>query len=297
MMDLAARLSESILLADGGTGTELIRLGAPTDLPGELLNLKRPDLVAEIHRSYAQAGSDLVVTNTFGANAVKLARHGYPDRVDQINEAAARLAREAVPKNVLVGGDIGPSGQMLKPYGPADPKELTSCYRQQAFALAEGGVDFLILETFFDLAEALLALRAALATGLPTICSMTFEIKRGSAFTMMGNPAAACATALAEAGAVAVGANCSVTIDRMPQIAKDLRQGTDLPLILQPNAGDPRLVDGRTVYGETAENFAAQVPALIAGGARIIGGCCGTDPRFIRATREVLDKLIAASPE
>jgi methionine synthase I (cobalamin-dependent) len=292
-MTLLAALRERILVADGATGTELIRMGAPGDVPGDLLNLTGPEIVARVHRSYVEAGSDLVTTNTFGGNALKLGKSGHGGRARDVNLAGARIARAAVPAGVLVGGDIGPTAEMLRPYGTAEPEAVRATFAEQAAWLAEGGVDFLFLETFFDLAEALLALEAARATGLPVVASMTFDLKRGGAYTMMGNPAADCARALAEAGAAVVGANCTVAIDGMVQVAHRLREGTSLPLILQPNAGRPELVDGHVLYRETPEGFAERVPDLVAEGARIVGGCCGTDPRFIVAVRGAL----AASEE
>ena len=290
-MTLVAAMAERVLVADGATGTELMRLGAPGDVPGELLNLTRPEIVARVHRSYAEAGSDLVTTNTFGGNALKLGKFGYGDQARAINMAGARIAREAVPAGVLVGGDIGPTGELLRPYGAAEPEAVRAAFAEQATWLAEGGVDFLILETFFDLTEALLALDAARATGLPVVASMTFDLKRGGAYTMMGNEAGDCARTLADAGATVVGANCTVTVDGMVQVARRLREGTTLPLILQPNAGRPELIEGQTVYQETPERFAEGAPGLTAEGARIVGGCCGTDPRFIVAVREALDAV------
>jgi len=290
MANLSKLLAERILVCDGAMGTELMRRGAPSNTPGEMLNLDQPELVEAVHREYVEAGSDLTITNTFGATKIKLAKFGLADRAREINLAAVRLAKAAAGDRALVGGDLGPTGEMLKPWGPAEPATIRATYFEQVRALAEGGVDCLLLETFFDLNEALLALEAALSTGLPVIASMTFDAKRGSAYTMMGNSAADCARALDTAGAVVVGANCSVSIDHMPMIAAALKSGADVPLILQPNAGKPETLRGQTTYRETPEHFAALVPDLVRAGARIIGGCCGTDARFVRAIREALQK-------
>jgi len=287
-MDFAVLLKEKILIGDGATGTELIRLGAPAGVPGDLLNLQKPEIVSQVHRGYAEAGSNMVITNTFGCTSIKLGKFKCADKMREINMAGVQIARNAVPPNVLIAGDIGPIGELLKPYGPAEPEMVKQAFAEQVEALVEGGVDLLILETNFDLNEAILALEAALDSGLPVIASMTFDLKRGGAYTMMGNSASDCAKTLSQAGATVVGANCSMTIDHMPAVAKELKKGADVPLILQPNAGKPEIVEGRTVYHETPENFAAKVPDLIAAGARIIGGCCGTDARFIRAIREAI---------
>ena len=285
-MKLQELLQKRILIGDGGTGTELMRLGAPADIPGDMLNIRMPEIVEQVHRAYIEAGSDLIVTNTFGATTIKLERHGAADKVEQINKAAVEVARNAANENVLVVGDIGPTGQMLKPLGPADPDVVRQAFAEQASALAEAGVDALMLETFFDLAEALLALEAAMETGLPVIASMTYDVGPKGVFTMMGNAAKDCAAALADAGAKVVGANCTVTIDKMVEVGQALRQGTEVPLILQPNAGQPQVVEGKTVYGETPDHFASRVPDLVNAGARIIGGCCGTNPRFIAAAKK-----------
>lgn len=288
-MKLTTLLDEKILVGDGAMGTELLRLGTPTDTPFDLLNLEQPDLIKQVHESYVNAGSDLIITNTFGGTNIKLNKAGCEDKADQVNRTGAQLARQTVKGEVLVAGDIGPCGEMLKPLGNADPEVVLEAFSRQARALADGGADLLILETFFDLAEALLAAKAAVATGLPIIASMTFSPKRGGIYTMMGNAAEDCAKALADAGAVVVGANCTVTIEHMPAIAAALRKGTSLPLMLQPNAGQPEVVEGKTLYKETPDHFASMAPALVEAGARIIGGCCGTDPRFITAIRQALD--------
>ncbi len=287
-MDFTRRLAERVLICDGAMGTELMRRGAPREVPGDMLNLQRPDLVEAVHRDYLAAGSDLTITNTFGATAIKLDKYGLADRAREINLAGVRLARQAVGHQIIVAGDIGPTGEMLQPYGPAEPAAVRDAFAAQADALAEGGADVLILETFFDLQETLLALAAAAATGLPVIASVTLEPKRGSFYTMMGNRADDCARALADGGAAVLGANCSVTMSHMPAIAAALRAGTDRPLILQPNAGQPELIGDQTVYHEQPADFAAVAPALVAAGVRIIGGCCGTDPRFVTALREAL---------
>lgn len=290
MPQLQELLTRKILLADGAMGTQLMRAGLPADKPGEWWNIAEPLLVAEIHGAYARAGSDLVLTNTFGGSPLKLAKAGLGERMREINLAAVKLARKAVGAGVLVAGDIGPTGEMLEPLGPAKPDQARENYAQQARTLAEGGVDLLFLETFFDLREALLALEGAVATGLPVIASLTFDWKNGKVATIAGDEAGACARALWAGGASAVGANCTLTIDGMVQTVRALRSGGEGPLVCQPNAGQPEVQDGRLIYRETPEHFAAVVPNLLDEGVRIIGGCCGTTPAFIGAARQAVDR-------
>jgi len=286
-MDLQALLAERVLVADGAMGTELLRLGASIGRPCDLLNLERPDWVAQVHRSYVDAGSDLILTNTFGASSINFQRRGIGVDAREVNLAGAKIARDCADAGVLVGGDVGPCGVTFK---KAEADAMQATFAGQAQALADGGVDLIVLETFFDLQEALSALAGALTTGLPVIASMTFGVKGGKVATLKGDPAGDCARALAATGAAAVGANCTVTVDDMPAIARALAEATALPLMLQPNAGQPRREGDRFVYDETPEHFADGVAALLTTGARIVGGCCGTDASFIGALRLRVDE-------
>jgi len=293
MPKLRELLARKILLADGAMGTQLMRAGLPADKPSEWWNIEEPLIVAEVHRAYAKAGSDLVLTNTFGGSPLKLAKAGLGERMREINLTAVKLARNAVDAGVLVAGDIGPTGDLLEPLGPARPDQMRENYAQQARTLAEGGADLLILETFFDLREALLALEGAAPTGLPVIASMTFDLKDGQAATFNGDQAGACARTLLAAGAAAVGANCTLTIDGMIEVIGQMRPDDGAPLVCQPNAGQPEVQDGCLIYRETPEHFAALIPRLLDAGVRLIGGCCGTTPAFIGAAREAVDRYAA----
>jgi len=241
--------------------------------------------------SLAEAGADIVITNTFGATAPKLSHYKLSDRVSEINARAAEVARRVCPPDKFVAGDIGPTGLMLKPYGAAEEAEVFAAFEEQAGALADGGVDLFIIETMMDLREALLALKATKSHNLPTLACMTFDKKPRGYFTMMGNNSKDVVIALAEAGADAVGANCSLRIKDMIGLVSEIRAATSLPIVAEPNAGSPELEDGKPKYIDGPEAIGEMIPELIAAGARIIGGCCGTGPDTIREIRRTIDRL------
>ncbi len=298
-MDLRRMAAERTLLLDGATGTELMARGIPGATPPELWNVERPDVVGAIHRDYFAAGADLVHANTFGGTRLKLAGHGLGERAAELNEAGARLAvavRDAEYPGRLVAGDVGPTGVMLPPLGDADPAVLRETFVEQAEALVRGGVDLLHIETMFDLGEALAAVEAAVgaAGGRPVCCSMTFKPAARGYRTMMGVSPAQAAAALLAAGATLVGCNCSITADAMGDLVADLHEAAGLPVLAQPNAGQPRLEGGVTVYDETPEHFAAEVAGFSSRGAGLVGGCCGTTPAHIAALAAALGRAPAA---
>ena len=276
--------------ADGAWGTELQARGlAAGELP-DLWNLEYPERVAEVARAYAEAGSRVVLTNTFRANRIALGEHAA--RCVEINREGARLSRKGAGAGVRVFGSIGPSGKLLL-MEEVTEAALYEAFREQAAALAGGGADALLVETMSDLAEAAIAVRAARETKLPVIASMVFDSGKNKDRTMMGATPEQAARALAEAGAEAVGANCGSGIAGYVEICRRLKAAAGLPVWIKPNAGAPELVDGRAVYRTTPEEFAAHVPALVEAGASFIGGCCGTTPDFIRAVCAVLGKVRA----
>jgi 5-methyltetrahydrofolate--homocysteine methyltransferase len=276
--------------ADGAWGTELQARGlAAGELP-DLWNLEHPERVAEVARAYAEAGSRVVLTNTFRANRIALG--GHAARCVEINREGARLSRKGAGAGVRVFGSIGPSGKLLL-MEEVTEAALYEAFREQAAALAGGGADALLVETMSDLAEAAIAVRAARETKLPVIASMVFDSGKNKDRTMMGATPEQAARALAEAGAEAVGANCGSGIAGYVEICRRLKAAAGLPVWIKPNAGAPELVDGRAVYRTTPEEFAAHVPALVEAGASFIGGCCGTTPDFIRAVCAVLGKVRA----
>ncbi len=278
------------VLFDGAMGTELMARGLGPGLPPELWNADRPDAVREVHAAYFEAGADVVSTNSFGATPLKLAAHGLEARAFELNRAAARLAREAAPAGRFVAGSMGPTGKFLEPQGPATVEELTAAYAEQARALADGGVDLLIVETQYDLREALAALRGAKSVaGLPVFVTLTFGSFPRGCFTIMGDPAGRAAAELERAGADAVGANCTLTTDRMAACVRALRAATALPLVAQANAGQPEAgADGKVRYAQTVEEYVRHVPEILEAGAAFVGGCCGTNPDTVRALARII---------
>lgn len=287
ILDLAG---ERVVLLDGGMGTELIRRGLPQGSCPELWNAENPGAVKDVHQSYYLAGSDVVSTNSFGGSRIKLALHGLENRCYELNLAAARLAVEIKPAGKFVAGSIGPTGKFLKPQGDFEEEEFEEAFSLQARALTDGGVDFLLLETMYDLREARCALRGAKkTTTLPVLATMTFNLTPRGFFTLMGNPAGGSMKALEEEGAAAVGANCTLGSAEMTTVAAEIRAATFLPVIIQPNAGQPILAaDGTVNYTQTVDDFVSYIPRLVENGVRIIGGCCGTNPEYIRRMAEIL---------
>jgi len=291
-------LENRVVLLDGGMGSALIAMGLETGGSPELWNVERPDDVRAIHAGYIAAGSDVVQTNTFGGSPMTLARHGLEERTEELNTAAARVARAAAGEDRLVAGDIGPSGLFLAPVGDADPAVFEEGFARQAAALAAGGADYISIETMMDLQEALCALRGALrGARLPVTACVTFDRKKRGFFTMMGNSPADCVTALTDAGAAAVGANCSVGSDVLLELCPQLVEAARVPVIVKPNAGLPDTEDGRPVYRQDPADFARDMAAAARCGARAVGGCCGTDPRFIAALRKELDAVGESNPQ
>ncbi len=279
-----------VTVADGGWSTQLQARGVPAAAPAELANLTHPHLVTALAREYVAAGARFITTNTFAANAPAFARHGNDFDLAEINRRGAELAREAVgDSGALVAGSIGPSGKILA-VGEARPETLREAFAAQAAALAEGGADLIVLETFSELAEILIALEAArTATGLPVIASMSFDSGPQRTRTMMGVKAEESAAALQENGAAAVGCNCGVGIATILPAVVALRAHTRLPLWVKPNAGLPELEQGRAVYKQTPEEFGKHVPTLLDAGANILGGCCGTGPEHIARVAALVD--------
>ncbi len=289
---LLAQLSQRPLLCDGATGTQLQGLGLAPGACGELWNTQFPDRVRSVHRRYFEAGADLLTTNTFGGTACVLESHGVMGRVHELNYAAARLAREIAGERAWVLGDMGPFGGMLEPLGDTPVETVAAAFREQAEALLAGGADALLVETMSDPAEAVVAVQAAKAAGAAlVVATFTFQKTTVGYRTMMGTTAAAAVAAALEAGADIVGANCGTDLslsDYERLTAELVAAAGSKPVIVQPNAGSPKLVDGQVSYAESAAQFAEAAPRLLAAGARIVGGCCGSTPAHIAAIAEKL---------
>ena len=272
------------VIFDGAMGTMVMAAGLKAGESPELWNIEKPSLVAEIHRQYCEAGSDAVHTNTFGGNAVKLADRGLAEKTEKINVEAARLAREACPAGKFVAGDIGPTGKLLKPLGDLAIEEAEEAFFRQAQALVKGGVDLVSIETMFSLQEALAALRAAKKLGAVTvIAALTFNRTKKGFFTMMGEGVRQAVSAFEEAGADVIASNCSLGSSDMIDLTKELRAATRRPVLVQPNAGKPETQMGVTSYRQTPAEFAQDGKEIRNSGADMIGGCCGTNPEFIRS--------------
>ena len=283
---------KKILIADGGWGTELQKRGLPPGEPPERWNLQNPDGVRAVALAYLEAGADLILTNTFGGSSLKLAKVGLREKEAEINRMGAKISKEAAGERALVFASIGPTGEFMAPLGACSETEMVQGFALQAKALAEGGADGIVVETMMDLAEAKAALRAAKEnTSLPVAVTLTFDKSPRGYATMMGIRPEQAAAELAKAGADTVGANCGAGIDHMIEVMALMRGATSLPLWCKPNAGLPELVEGNTVYRETPEMMASNLKALVAAGADIVGGCCGTTPAHIRALALARDKL------
>jgi 5-methyltetrahydrofolate--homocysteine methyltransferase len=281
--------SRTAIFLDGAMGTQLGQMGLEMGGQNTITN---PEAVVTVHRKYVAAGADLLITNTLTMNGTNLRSHNIGVDVREVNLAGVRLAKEAAGPGCLVLGDMSSTGKMLKPYGQLPEEEAFATFSEQAGFLAEGGADGLIVETMFDLREAVCAVRAAReACDLPVIASMAFNTAGNEGRTVMGNTARQCAEALTEAGAVAVGANCgSVDPLEVAELVALMREATSLPIIAQANAGKGRLVDGDLVFDLSPADFAAGMRECLKAGARLLGGCCGTSPAHIQAMVESIGR-------
>jgi homocysteine S-methyltransferase len=286
--DLLARIKRSPVLCDGAMGTLLYSKGVFINRCYDELNLSQPDLIRAIHHDYLQAGAEIVETNTFGANAFRLARHSTADKVREINRAGVRVAKEAAKSfDVWVAGSVGPLGTRIEPLGKTSFEEARAAFRDQIAALAEGGVDLLMFETFGYLEELHQALLAAkdVGTKLPLIVQVTID-EDGNCLD--GSDPETFTPRLEEWGADVIGCNCSVGPVAMLDAIERVRALTSLPLAAQPNAGIPRSVEGRNIYLCSPEYMASYARKFIAAGVRIVGGCCGTTPDHIRVMKSAL---------
>jgi 5-methyltetrahydrofolate--homocysteine methyltransferase len=281
------------VLLDGAMGTELIKKGLSSGACPEMWNIEKPDLVRGIHQSYYEAGADAVLTNSFGGNPIKLRGCDLEKRHYELNLAAATLANEVKPSGKFVGGSMGPSGRFLKPQGDLENEDLEKAFAAQAGALQAGKVDFLIIETMYDLREALCALRGARSvSSLPVFVTMTFNQTARGFFTLMGDTPAHCLKELEQCGAQAAGTNCTLDSFQVVELVREMRRQTALPLIVQPNAGKPELSpSGQVTYSQSLQSFLQNIPLIMQDGANMIGGCCGTDPEFIRHMAEIIRLL------
>jgi 5-methyltetrahydrofolate--homocysteine methyltransferase len=294
-LELSCALRSGIIICDGAMGTELQKRGLGRGVTPDSWNITHPDQVKAVHKAYIQAGAQAILTNTFGANAMRL-RKDKQYSVQRLNRAGAEIARDCAGQDVFVFGDIGPSGRedQLPPYGTQPEQVFYDTFREQAIALAEAGVDAILVETMSSLAEAVIAVRAAREnTSLLVICSMSFAqppASRPDDFrTPWGDAPLDIVDALTQAGAEILGSNCGDLVEEMPRLARKMREITDLPLIFEVNAGRPRVDEEyKSIYSLDPQGLAEIASELVEAGANIVGGCCGTTPEHIAAIKDRL---------
>lgn len=293
-MELIHTLRTGTIVCDGAMGTELQRRGLARGETPDSWNITHPDRVKSVHNAYIQAGAQAILTNTFGANAMRVKDKQYSVR--ELNQAGAKIARECAGKDILVFGDIGPSGyeDQLPPYGNMSEQSFYDTFKEQAITLAESGVDLILIETMSNLAEAVIAVKAASEnTSLPVICSMSFarpsEARPDDLRTPWGDSISDMISQLTQAGAKGLGSNCGDLVEEMPLLAKKMRELTDLPLLFEVNAGRPKVDEEyRSIYSLEPEGLAEIAYQLVQAGANIVGGCCGTNPEHIAAIKRRL---------
>jgi 5-methyltetrahydrofolate--homocysteine methyltransferase len=280
-------IAEGPVLLDGAWGTELQARGLGVGEMADFWNLEHPDRVEEVARAYVEAGSQVILTNTFQANRISLERHPDVENVAAVNRAGVEISVRAAQGRARVFASIGSCGKLLMT-GDVDEESLRAAFVEQAEALASGGADAIVIETMADLVEARLAIEAARSTGLPVVACMVFDAGKNRDRTMMGVTPEQAAEELTAAGADVIGANCGIGIEGYVPICSRLAAATIRPVWIKANAGLPELEDGQVIYRTTPEEFAGHVSSLVEAGATFVGGCCGTSPQFIAAIREQL---------
>ncbi len=301
-MSLLEAIKTRVLLSDGAMGTQLQRAGLEPGGCGEAWNLEHPERVLAIQRGYVNAGSDILLTNTFGGCRIMLNRHEQGERTADINRAAVAIAREALGGRGFVLGDIGPFGGLMEPYGEIARADVEAAFREQAKALVEGGADGIIIETQTALEELEIGIAAAHEAGAKVVIgSVAFDrmVDEDDVRTMMGISPERAAEFMAEHGCHIAGLNCGTGVDMKfaANIVRRYIKTSGLPVMAQPNAGQPVLVNMQVQYNETPEEMSAGLPGLLAAGARIVGGCCGSTPDHIRMFRKILDRSVVKSCE
>lgn len=283
---------KKILISDGAWGTMLQAKGMTSDDCPEEWNISHAEEVKSVAAAYAAAGSDMVLSNTFGGSSIKLKKFGFEGRVAELNLAGIKNS-VAGAGGKLVAGSVGPTGEFMQPLGLMSAEEMEQVFSEQIAAMIEGGVDAVCIETFTAIEEAVCAVKAAkkINSSIDVITTFTFDPTPNGFKTMMGIGPEDVYNALTDAGADIIGSNCGNGIDQMVGIVEEYRKATDMPLLIHANAGLPELVDGKTVFRQSPADMAAKTEALINAGANIIGGCCGTTPDHIAAIKDVVDKF------
>lgn len=291
--DFFSMIEQRVIVNDGGMGTQLIAAGMPMGYCSEKWNEERPDVITDVHRRYAEAGCDLLTTNSFGGTRPSLANHGCDDQVEALNRMATTLAKQAAGDRCLIMGDVGPFGGFLEPMGMMTPEELHEIFTEQIVALKAGGADGINVETMSDPSEIIIAIKAAKAvdSDWPVMASYCFQ-KAGDAFrTMMGTDVATAIASMIDAGADAVGTNCGTDLsfdDYLALAAQMVEAAGEVPVIVSANAGQPEMVEGEATYRATPEHMAEAASKFVAAGVRIVGGCCGTTPEHLAVVAQTI---------
>lgn len=282
--------AERVLLLDGATGSELRKAGMPVGVATEAWAYEHPEVIKKLQRAYVEAGSDVIYAPTFMANRMGLEAHGMAGRLRELNEGLVKLSKEAAGGRALVAGDMTTTGRPLEPVGTLSYQALLDVYREQAEVLAEAGADLLVTETMLGLEETVCAVEAAMAVcDLPILCSLTVE---ADGHLMFGGSVIDALETLQAVGASAVGLNCSVGPDQLEAVVASMKAVAQVPVIAKPNAGMPVMdAQGMAHYDMSPEAFAGAMRRLVAAGAGIVGGCCGTDPEYIRALRRAVSEV------
>jgi len=291
LFDLLKVARKRVILFDGGIGTELIRHGFQSGECPEKWNIDKNDIVMSIHKAYFDAGADIITTNSFGGSTIKLSSYDMGDKCYELNIAAAQLAVSVKPKDRWVAGSIGPTGKFLKPVGEYDEKDFENAFFEQIRGLKDGGIDVLLMETHYDIKELMCAIRAAqkISDCPPIFATMTFNKTPRGFYTIMGNPVTQSFKELKKMGVNVVGANCTLDSKDMSELVKIMRESTDLPILSQANAGQPSVTSKGVVYSQSLEDYVKYIPDMIKNGADFIGGCCGTNPEYVREMFKIIN--------
>ncbi len=287
---LEQRLSEGPVLLDGAMGSLLMDMGLHSGQPPEEWTMKYPERIGKIHKLYHEAGSDILQTNTFGASYYRLKECGIAEHHDLVNQRAVEICKE-YGGDSLVSGDIGPSGLLIEPLGPATLEELENAFSKQVVILEKAGVDLFSIETMIDIEEALLAVKAIRDISTrPIIANMTYSQTGNGYFTVMGNSLEECTKRFIDAGADVIGANCNLDSLESYQLAEELLTLTTNPISIKPNAGQPVLNGDTVSYGQSVEEFVDGMVKIYKLGVQILGGCCGSTPEYIRHLSDEIKK-------
>ena len=285
--EFQALTNKGVVLLDGATGSNLRKAGMPVGISSEQWVLEHPQVLQDLQRAYVDAGSQIVYAPTFAANRISMRNFNLQDRIVELNTRLVKISKDAVGNRALVAGDLTTTGQLMEPRGPLTYEELYQAYQEQIRALADAGADLLVAETMLSVDETVVALDAAQSVcDLPMMCSLTLEAD-GSA--MYGGNAVEAVMTLQEMGAAAVGLNCSVGPDQLESVVTNMKKVAQVPIIAKPNAGMPVIDEkGEAHYSMDAETFAAYTRKLVAAGAGLVGGCCGTTPEYIKQLKKIL---------